>query len=285
MKRVKCFAEQAARLGPFRAVDSGPRVIEVARITGTVDKCGELDGRFRLIGRRRDRRERFRRRRLEMADLAVTDLPPISVYLLAGQYYVIDGNRRVAAAIKQGLEYMDANLTECIPLADRDALEGVSARRRFEQETGLRSVRLAFESGYAALLEETAAFEAGGAKELSVRDRARRWHSSFFRPACELIQASALPKRFPGAQPGDLFVTVSRFYRDLMGGYPDGASYATLLSGFSFAQRVPARRPFRTAPLSFLLALMGMRVRGSRARVRGPRGRRLPAGQERRSLT
>ena len=260
MSRVKCFAEEAARIGAYRTLDAGPRVIEVARITGTVDKCGELDGRFRLLGRRRDRRERFRRRSLEQANLAITNLPPIAAYLLSREYYVIDGNRRVAAALQQGLEYLDAHVTECIPLADRAALEGASSRRRFEQETGLKSVRLAYERGYTTLLEEVAAYQSLGEAELAARERARRWLSGFFRPACALLRSSALARRFPGAEPGDLFVTVSRFYRDLMGGYPPGASYATLLSGFSFAERVPSVRPLRAAPFRWLLRLLGVKA-------------------------
>jgi hypothetical protein len=257
MRRVKCFAEEAARIGAYRTLDAGPRVIEVARIQGTVDKCGELDARFRLVGRRRDRRERFRRRSLEQVNLAVTSLPPIAVYLLSGQYYVIDGNRRVAAAKQQGMEYMDANVTECIPLADRAALEGASSRRRFEQETGLKTVRLAYESGYAVLLEEAAGFRQS--EGLPPRERARRWQAEFYRPACALLASSSLPQRFPGAEPGDLFVMVSRFYHERLGGYPPGVSYETLLSGFRFAERLPARRPLRAAPFRLLSALLGVR--------------------------
>lgn len=274
MKRVKCFAEEAARIGPYRTLDAGPRVIEVARITGTVDKCGELNGRFRLLGRRRDRRERYRRRILERVDLAVTDLPPIAVYRLRGEYYVIDGNRRVAEAMRQKLEYMDAQVTECIPLNDRAAMEGASSRRRFEQETGLRNVRLAYEGGFATLLEEIADFApasaVAGAAEPPPRELARRWHSTVFRPACALLEESSLPSRFPGAEPGDLYVTVARFYRDLMGGYPPGTSYETLLSGFRFAQRLPDRRPLRAAPFRLLLSLLGARPRRASGPARGP---------------
>jgi hypothetical protein len=269
MSRVGCFAEEVARVGPYRTLDAGPRVIAVARITGTVDKCGELDARFRLRRRRRDRREGFRRRRLEQADLAVTTLPPISVYLFSGRYFVIDGNRRVAEAKRQKLEYMDAQVTEVIPLSDTGALQGAASRRRFERETGLRSVRLAYESGYATLLEDIAAFsragtnEAGGgardAGQTPSREQVRRWHSGFFLPACALLSSSSLSRRFPGAEPGDLFVTVARFYRDLLGGYPPGASYETLLSGFRFARRLPERRPLRSAPFRLMLAVLGLR--------------------------
>jgi hypothetical protein len=227
-----------------------------------------------VLGRRRDRRERYRRRVLERVDLAVTDLPPIAVYLLRGEYFVLDGNRRVAAAMRQKVEYMDAQVTECIPLSDRAALEGAASRRRFEQETGLKNVRLAFESGYSTLEEEIADFghadAAAGAAEPAPRERARRWHSTFFRPACALLERSSLSRRFPDAEPGDLYVTVARFYRDLMGGYPPGASYESLLSGFRFARRLPDRRPLRAAPFRLLLSLLGARARRPLKPARGP---------------
>ncbi len=207
------------------------------------------------------------------------------MYLLGGEYYVIDGHRRVAAALKQKLEYMDAQVTECIPLDDAAALEGAAARRRFEQETGLRNVRLGYESGYTTLLEEIADYAlfrasgaegsaAGGAassKGLAQREFARRWHSEAFRPACTLLAGSELSRRFSGTKPGDLYVIVARFYRDLMGGYPPGASYPTLLSGFRFARGLPDRRPLRATPFRLLLSLLGLR------RSNGGGGRRREA--------
>ena len=272
MSRVGCFAEEAARVGPYRTLDAGPRVIEVARITGTVDKCGELDGRFRLLGRRRDRRERFRRRRLEQADLAVTDLPPISVYLLSGRYFVIDGNRRVAAAKRQKLEYMDAQVTEVIPLSDtrgpgRGRLQAAlrAGNGVEERAPGLRE-RLRHAAGGHRRFRpgrrgrgRRRRRRRAAADEPPSREQVRRWHSGFFRPACALLSDSSLSRRFPGAEPGDLFVTVARFYRDLLGGYPPGASYETLLSGFRFARRLPERRPLRAAPFRLLLAVLGLR--------------------------
>jgi len=256
MKPVKCFAADAARLGTYTTVDAGPRVIEVSRITGTVDKCGELDRRFRLLRRRRDRGERYRRLRLQQVDLTVTSLPPIDVYLLAGEYYVIDGNRRVAAVKRHGLEFMDANVTECVPIADRAAGQASVSRKQFEQETGLKNLQLAYPGGYAALLEESREFTAPAT---DARERARRWHSSFYLPACRLLAASPLAKRFPLARAGDLFVLVSRFYRELLGGYPPGISYPSLLSGYLFAGRIPGwrrRRLLRLAPFRLLLAVL-----------------------------
>jgi hypothetical protein len=256
MRKARCFAEEAARLGAYTTLDAGPRVIELRRVTGTVNKCGQLDGAFRLLHRRRDRHERYRRLRLDQADLHLTSLPPIDVYLLAGEYYVIDGHRRVAAAKLQRLEYIDARVMECVPLADQEALEGAVLRRRFEQETGLKSLRLDYERGYAILLREVNDFipEAGASGKL--QDRARTWYSRVFLPACELIRRSSLASAFPRAGEADLFVMIAGFYQDLMGGYPSNISYESLLSGFLFARRLKSRRLLRRPPMRLLYRLL-----------------------------
>jgi hypothetical protein len=256
VKQAKCFAEEAARFGAYSTVDAGPRVIELARVTGTVNKCGQLRSDFRLLHLRRDRKERYRRLRLDQADLQLEILPPIDVYLLAGEYYVIDGNRRVASAKLQRLEYMDARVTECLPLADREALEGAVLRRRFEQETGLRNLRLSYEHGYGILLREVNGFipEAGVIGEL--RERARSWHSRFFLPACGLIRQSPLPSAFPRAGEADLYVMIAGFYQELMGGYPPKISYESLLSGFLFARSLKSRRLLRRPPMRLLYRLL-----------------------------
>ena len=252
MKRAKCFAEEAARLGNYTTLEAGPRVIELRRVIGTVNKCGQLDRDFRLIGRRRDRRERFRRMQLDNVALHLTSLPPIDVYLLAGEYYVIDGNRRVAAAKRQRLEYLDAHVVECLPLADREELQGAVTRRRFEQETGLKSLALSFERGYTTLLHEVAEYAPAEGEAPAAQDRARAWYSRVFLPASELIRRSPLPAAFPRGREADLYVMVARFYRDLMGGPPKGVYFESLLSGFLFARGIRSRRPLRRPAMRLL---------------------------------
>jgi hypothetical protein len=259
VRRIKCFADAEARVSSYATFDAGPRVIEVSRIVGTVNKCHELDGRFRTR-RRRDRKERWRRGRLAGANLAFTSLPPIDVYLLEGEYYVIDGNRRVAAALEQGLEFMDAQVTECVPHLNTEALRGTVSRRRFEAETGLKSIRLDHESGYSLLLEEAGAYEGGSAEDLP--ERAARWHSEVYLPACAAVRESDLGKSYPGWREGDLFVLVVRFYRQRLGSVPRGVGFAALISGFLFARCRKRRRLWRVLPFRALYWLL----KGSAAR-------------------
>jgi hypothetical protein len=208
----------------YTTVENGLRVVEVGRITGSVDKCGELDRRFRPL-RRRDRGERQRRARLAAAmsdPLPGRPIPPVSLYRYAGHYFVVDGHRRVAAALAAGIEYLDAYVTDVVLQGNRAAVQASLSRKRFEAETGLMNLRLDQEAGYTDLLAQIAEFPGG----------ARAWYSSVFLPACRQIEKSGLPELFPDLRAGDLYVLVLRFHRDFDSGFPRGADFQAVLDRF-----------------------------------------------------
>jgi hypothetical protein len=255
MRGVKCFNDEVRKYGTYATIEAGLRVIEVKRITGSVDKCRELDRRFRTR-RRRDRRERWRRSRFDGQSLQFYSIPPIDVYLLSGEYFVIDGNRRVAAAKEYGLEFMDAQVTECIPHGDREAQSGAVSRRLFEQQTGLKNIRLDYTSGYADLLEEVREYTEGG----NIAECARLWYSDVYLPRIRMIGESELKKRYEHTREGDLYLMVSRFFKELMGGIPEDAGFEGVISAFLFARRLRSRRFFRRFPLRQVYKLLRGRV-------------------------
>jgi hypothetical protein len=255
MKRVKCFDVEIAKYTPYAIFEAGLRVVEVKRITGSVNKCHELDSRFRTH-RRRDRRERWRRGRLTEHSLKFYALPPIDVYLLGGEYYVIDGNRRVAAAKEFGLEFMDANVTECVPQEDREAQRGAVSQRLFEQQTGLKNIRLDYTSGYKDFLEEVREY---GESE-DIVDKARDWYSDVYLPALDSIAESELNNRYPNLREGDLYLLITRFFKDLMGRVPQDVGFDTAISAFLFAHQIQKKRLNRRFPLRQLYLLLRGRV-------------------------
>jgi hypothetical protein len=253
---AKCFYEVFDKSRPHTVMDAGLRVVEVERITGTLDKCGELDSAFRYI-KRRDRGERSRWHRLNEAAKSYHFFPPIDTVLYRGEYYVIDGNRRVAAAKAHKVEYIDANVKEYVLRDDADSSAGALSRRRFESQTGLKNINLFFETGYAFLLDELlrrAGASGRGKREL--HSFARKWYSELFIPACSEITKSELPKNYPGLAPGDIFVLILRFHREFFGGLPEAVSFKTAVSGFMFAHALPQRRLWRFLPFRFLQTLI-----------------------------
>jgi hypothetical protein len=259
---AKCFYDIFDRSVPHTVMDAGLRVIEVRRITGTLDKCGELDADFRYI-KRRDRGERSRMHRLREAAKSYLYIPPIDAVFYRGEYYVIDGNRRVAVAKALGVEYIDANVKEYALRDDTESSRGALSRRRFESLTGLKNINLFRETGYEALLEELSLGEevslrsgAVGAGKRGLRSPARKWYTELFIPAVSEIAESELPKLYPGLTPGDIFVLILRFYREFFGGLPEDVSFETAVSGYLFAHALPQRRPWRILPFRILQTLI-----------------------------
>ena len=257
-KLAECFENVLDKKTPYTVLDAGIRVVEVSKIVGTMDKCGELDRSFRYI-KRNDRVEKSRWSRIKDAAKRYEFFPPVDVNLYKGKYYVVDGNRRVAAAKALEMEFIDANVKEFIPGSEKELLSGALYRRRFESETGLKNIRLTSEIGYRLLLEEIELYSGA-----SNTHRAKQWYSSCYLPFCAQIGRSEMQSFYPGLSEGDLFVLVVRFYRDFVDmrcskTHLSGAqdfSFGTLISGFMFAHRIPERRMFRSVPFRLLNRLV-----------------------------
>jgi hypothetical protein len=98
-------------LGTLNKVRIGRRVVPIERLVGSVGRYGEFDRAFlpakasvgakwRRIGRTFYRGE---------------ELPPVVLYKIGDAYFVEDGNHRVSVARYQGVEWIDAEVTELYP--------------------------------------------------------------------------------------------------------------------------------------------------------------------------
>ncbi len=184
-----------------------PRIdtIPVARIKGSVDKARQLTPTF-LPKREQKRSSRFRSIAQAMARGVV--LPPIDVYYVNREYYVIDGHHRVAAAIANDVKYIDAIVQECI-LPERKPKDHLAnVRIRFERRTGLNRIDFRSPESYDRLLEEITAYRDRLREtdpSITLRLAAGRWYREEFVPVAEPIDMSALTLAFPGRTVSDLY--------------------------------------------------------------------------------
>ena len=89
--------------------DTGERLIPVGSIVGSVDGASPLfDRSFRPVSER----ARARLGSVLVAMRQGEPLPPIEVYAWRGEYYVLDGHHRVAAARAIGSDFIDAHVIE-----------------------------------------------------------------------------------------------------------------------------------------------------------------------------
>jgi hypothetical protein len=132
-------------------------------------------------------------------------LPPVELYKLGYNYYVLDGNHRVAAARALGRPEIDAVVTEFLPVDDADAQRVFLERRAFEQATGLTRIGAARSGHYPRLAAMIHAYaDSEGIADL--REAARRWSERVYRPMAARLRAAQLSRLFPGERTADLVV-------------------------------------------------------------------------------
>ncbi len=88
----------------------GPRTVEVGRVVGSVGRWREFDREFMPTRASEDRWKR-----VDLAFREGLDLPPVLLYKVGEGYYVHDGNHRVSVARFEGVEMIDAEVTEFFP--------------------------------------------------------------------------------------------------------------------------------------------------------------------------
>jgi hypothetical protein len=90
----------------------GLRVIPLAAIVGTARHPTQNTADFRPLLQLRGKNWESRWRRISAATRRLEILPPIEVFQVGGAYWVIDGHNRVAAALRNGADSIDAAVTE-----------------------------------------------------------------------------------------------------------------------------------------------------------------------------
>jgi hypothetical protein len=114
------FDEARGEFGAGNRRYVGTRTVEVSRVVGSVGRWREFDSGFMPT-----RASEQRWKRVDLAFRKGLDLPPVVLYKIGDDYYVNDGNHRVSVARFEGVEMIDAEVTEFFP-ARRMASSGAA---------------------------------------------------------------------------------------------------------------------------------------------------------------
>jgi hypothetical protein len=200
--RVRSFVDDAARYRPLVQRPLGLRTVAVDRIVGSVGRAHELGAAF--LPRHAPHGD-ARYQRIHAALARGEILPPVELYKLGYDYYVLDGNHRVAAARALGQPEIDAVVTEFLPVDDADAQRVFLERRAFEQATGLTRIGAA-RPGHYPRLEAMIRAHAESEGITDLREAARHWYERVYRPMAARLRAAQLGRLFPGERTADLVV-------------------------------------------------------------------------------
>jgi nucleotide-binding universal stress UspA family protein len=231
------FAADAARAGPVVARPRGPRAVEVARIVGTAADPAAYGADLRP--RRGWARDDQRLRRVLAALDRGAALPPVALHKLGYGYYVVDGHHRVAAARLRGQLWLDAVVTEFLPVGDPAAHRVFAERLRFEQATGLTRVGAGRPGSYPRLEGLVRAY-AAGAGLADLHEAGARWYARVFRPAQARVRALGLGQHLPGERSADVLLRAAARLPADWAPRADPARWAAALGALAAERRAAA---------------------------------------------
>jgi DNA-binding Lrp family transcriptional regulator len=208
---VKSFGEHQRYEEAFDTRERGVKTVAVSRITGSVGRYQDFDREFRLKNRASTERYRGIRKRMREGG----PIPPVHLYQIKDEYYVLDGNHRIAAAKELGHDEILARIVEFIP--SKNSLENVLYRERshFSDKTGIAADKIVLtEVGhYARLLaqidEHRGHLSQGAGHSVSFTEAAQDWYTTIYRPLCRIIEKDGLLASFPGRTLADLYEYIS----------------------------------------------------------------------------
>ncbi|MHB8588789.1 MAG: ParB/RepB/Spo0J family partition protein [Candidatus Dormibacteraceae bacterium] len=202
----------------------GVQEIPLDSIVGSAapaSKTGDFDPAFLPV----NRRTRDRWTRIYQAMVEGDELPPIDVYKVGGDYYVIDGHHRVSVARSLGRATINARVVEVktrAPLGrkhDASALLRAAEYAAFLETTQLHRTRpdARLECSRLGRYDEILKHILGHGyflglelvRPVSLPEAAASWYDRVYRPVAEAIRKHRVLELLPGWTEADLYVEIT----------------------------------------------------------------------------
>jgi hypothetical protein len=207
---IKSFADNQQMEEAYDERDLGVQAVSLDKIVGSVGRYRDFNRQFRL---KKDRPS-SRLEKVNEAFKKKITLPPIILYQIKNEYYVLDGNHRVSAAKKLGYEFIDARITEFLP--SKKTLENIIYNEKsvFLSKTKLPdTIELTEVGQYQRLekqIEEHHAFLLENSNDHALfTDSAADWYKTIYKPLMTIIKNSRIGYHFPKRTRSDLYAYIS----------------------------------------------------------------------------
>ncbi len=212
---VSSFNEQQEKEEDVEFIDHGVKTIDLEKIIGSVGKYYDFDSHFRP--KKHVSSKRFTDIKRAMRE--GKSLPPIQLYQIRNDYFVLDGNHRVAAAKELGQFDIQAKVIEL--LSAKNTMENLLyiEKKKFYEKTGLPEKIDLTEVGKYNYLEkqiknhENHLTDISG-KETDFKKAAKDWYNTIYTPLTTIINNGALPKYFPKRSVADLYTYIAYHHWD-----------------------------------------------------------------------
>lgn len=213
--QIDSFNKQQEKEGKVEFIDHGVMTVALDQIIGSVGKYNDFDSQFRP--KRHVSSRRFNDVKKAMRN--GISLPPVKLYQIRNDYYVLDGNHRVAAAKELGRTDIQAKVVEL--LSTRNTMENLLyiEKKKFYENTGLpETIQLTEVGKYNYLEAQIKAHQNHltqiSGEETDFEDAAEDWYNTIYLPLTTLIQNGQLGKYFPKRTLSDLYAYIAYHHWD-----------------------------------------------------------------------
>lgn len=207
---VSSFNEQQEKEEDVQFIDHGIKTIDLEKIIGSVGKYYDFDSQFRP--KKHVSGKRFTDIKRVMRDGKA--MPPVKLYQIRNDYYVLDGNHRVAAAKELGRFDIQAKVIEL--LSSKNTMENLLyiEKKKFCEKTGLPDKIDLTEVGKYNFLEKQIKNHKNHLSNISGSERdfkkaAQDWYTTIYKPLTTIINNGKLIKYFPKRSLADLYTYIA----------------------------------------------------------------------------
>ncbi len=207
---LKKFEEHQQQEEAFESRERGVLTVPLDRIVGSVGRYQDFDGKFKP----KSHIPPERLKRVKDAMRSGKPLPPVKLYQIKNEYYVLDGNHRIAAANELGRKYISARIVEFIP--SKNTLENILYREKSEFHEAVKisdPIELTEIGQYEYLKRQIRTHHKylgnTGQSAISFEKAAEDWCRTIYSPLKKIIQKAGLIESFPGRTIDDLYAYVS----------------------------------------------------------------------------
>lgn len=209
--QLQSFGDRQEKEQAYDSVDRGTSLVPLERIVGSVGRYRDFDSQFNP---KRDNSGDERLRAIVQRMREGRSFPPVSLYQIKDDFFILDGHHRVTAAKELGHSDIRACILELMP--SKDTLENrlYLEKTEFRDKAGLQRTIDLTEFGQFGHLEwqireHQVWLSEETQQDIGYKKAAADWYRTIYRPLATLIDNSGLVRSFNNRTVDDLYLYIS----------------------------------------------------------------------------
>ncbi len=207
---IKSFDESQHIEEAYDTKERGIKTVPLDHIVGSVGRYHDFDGQFKP-------KQHMPSARLQSIKMAMKNgklLPPVKLYQIKNEYYVLDGNHRVAMAKELKWDSIQAKIVEFISSKETICDILYNEKSEFIEKTGLLTTLELTEIGqYRRMMDQILQHKTFMEEEkwstITLKEASSDWYRSIYKPLVVIIEKANLIRAFKNRTISDLYMYVS----------------------------------------------------------------------------